>query len=212
MSRILTFLILSAAQANAGAWLRDPGEVFLSFSVEAEVDAPANGYVSAYAEYGMRRSLTLGLDFGGNRSGGQKAVGFIRWPLDGGDGPWRLAAEAGLGLIDGSAVLRPGLSAGYGFAAGAHGGWLAFDSRATIGQGGLVLWETESTLGLRMSDHRAFMLQLSATALPDGEDHVRMTPSLLLGRETGRQIELGVAAGLAGDDRLSLKFALWRRF
>lgn len=60
---IAPLLLLQAAQAEAGAWTRAPGETFLSVSsstYRTDDDSYEEIYTALYAEHGLREGMTLG--------------------------------------------------------------------------------------------------------------------------------------------------------
>ena len=216
MIRLVLILMLSAAQAQGGAWPREQGRTFLSFSIEGEFEVgitdASDGYASLYLEHGLDRDLTLGLDAGGHETDMAKAIGFLRWPV----GPRGQAAvwsmEFGLGLYDEDFALRPGLSYGRGLDLGGVPGWLAVDSRALIYDGMEGILETDITLGWRPLQDHMVILQLQTGAPTERETYAKIAPSYVFGLPGGRHLELGVTAGIVEASDITLKLGLWQEF
>jgi len=204
-----------AVMVQAGAWPREKGEGFLSFSSQfAERDETGINRQSfaAYAEYGATGRLTLGLDLSGDALRMSKAIAFARWPLGRAGRPRKLAVELGAGQVEGEAALRPGLSLGRGVRLGARQGWLAADTRAILFSGGGAAFETDLTAGLALGPRLLGIVQLQAGAPESGRDYLHLSPSLVYEMRPGAQIELGVLAPLSGGGERELKLGLWRRF
>ncbi len=219
MSRCLIFVLMLwpwlAAMAEAGAWPRDRGQVFMVLSGQIEGPDEFGFYRQSgglYAEYGATGRLTLGLDLGGDALRMSKAIAFLRWPLGRVDRPLKLAVELGAGQVEEENALRPGLSLGHGFALGQRPGWLAVDGRAVLFGGRDVALESDITFGLSASRKTRVILQIQ-TGRPDaGDPYARFAPSLVYETKPGQQIELGVIAPIAGGGDNGIRLGLWRRF
>lgn len=201
--------------AQAGAWPREKGQGFLSFSSQfAERDETGinRQSFSAYAEYGAGGRLTLGFDVGGDAISMSKAIAFARWPLGRAGRALRLAVELGAGQVEEETALRPGFSLGRGFTLGARHGWLAADTRAILFAGGGAAFETDLTAGLAVGGRLLGIVQVQAGAPDNGRDYLRLAPSLVYEMRPGAQIELGVLAPLSGGGEREFKLGLWRRF
>lgn len=218
-------LVLSAGPAQPGPWPREAGTGFLSLShsMAGDRDQPgrrAAGYSALYGEYGLDGALTLGLDAGrGDLYGDWSAVLFLRHALDDGNGPHRFAAELGLGGMgaDGTApqpLLRPGLSWGRGLETGWGPGWATLDSflEYRLGDGEAAL-KADLTLGVKPTPDRMLILQVQSGDYPGTPPYLRLAPAYV--RRLGRGetfLEIGLKAGLAGEETQGLKIGLWRRF
>ena len=222
---LILALALSAGPAQPGPWPREAGTGFLSLSHSLSEDRarpgrPASGYSAVYGEYGLGAGLTLGLDAGrGEAYGDWSALLFLRRPLDGGHGPHRFAAEFGVGRIgadgaDPQAVLRPGLSWGRGMETAWGDGWATLESYAEyrLNDEETAL-KADLTLGVKPGPDRMLILQFQSGDYPGARPYLRLAPSYVhrLGRgETF--LEIGLKAGLAGDETQGLKLGLWRSF
>ena len=214
MWRILFLLIVLGGQAMAGAWPREKGELFLSFSSTINAGgSSAADYTSIYAEYGLTGKITAGLDLGTDGIRSSKTLGFVNFPLGRAEGDWKFALELGGGQIDNRNVLRPGFSLGRPLQLGERGGWLAIDTRWVLFQdsiGGERL-ESDITFGVSMNARHKVMVQFQAGDPPGGRTYLRVSPSWVFERKPGRHIELGVTAGVIESDDLGLKLGFWRK-
>ena len=224
---LAVLLGLAAAPAAGGAWLRAPGEVFVSLSGEARLSAApkrpggepfrlSDRFTTLYAEYGAGPRLTLGLDAGAGDSA--QAVAFLRRPLIPAEGPMRLSYTLGAGAYDDGAggregVLRGGLSWGRGFATRFGNGWANADA---IGEwrleSGAGVAKLDLTLGQTLRENDKAMLQLQASDYPRAAAAVRLVPSYALSLGRGRHLELGLSAPVTGTSGVRLKLGSWLSF
>ncbi len=219
MSRILIILFLLSLgnPATAGAWPRERGEGFLSFSFEVEPDTDQNSFATLYGDYGLGRNLTVGLDIGGDERDMYKFIGFLRWsppynPDTGLEGA-QLAVELGMGFFDENFALRPGVLIGRGYSFGQTSGWLSLDNRATVVvDDGYAQLDTELTAGFQISTRSKALIQLFSTAPSDSSAFLKLAPSLILKQKSGRQLQIGVTAGIANVDEIKLKLGYWHEF
>ncbi|SDI23423.1 hypothetical protein [Salipiger marinus] len=210
-------LCLLASGALAGAWPQAKGAGFASATVRLSWPQdlgtwtslePTGQYRTLYVEYGLTERLTLGLDLGRSVSGDVKTVAFLRWPLRQSDPGLRVAAEVGLGQIDGAAVLRPGLSLGLG----RDWGWMAADALVELPGGGRAAAKLDLTLGLHLPSDRMLLLQVQSGAPADGPGFVRLAPSLVTPLFRKVQTEIGGSWSLTGDRTMGVTMGLWTRF
>ena len=210
-------LWLVPGAASAGAWLREEGSTYLSFSFEAPQEG--NGWSALYAERGVRPRLTLGLDAGraAGRGDGQALV-FARRPIGSTQGPSRRAVELGVGTrLDEGMGLRPaarlGLLWGRGFATRWGDGWAAVDSSVTgvWGDPDLTL-KLDVTVGVRPGENSMTTLQVFWSRTGRDEAALRVVPSYArrLRGETFGQLGLVLGAGAAPE--LGIKIGLFREF
>lgn len=213
MLRLLAVMILLAGQAGAGAWPRDKGATFLSFSTDFRTDGSDDLFTALYLEYGLGHNITVGLDLGTDFDGFSKALSFARLPLIDPAKDNKLAFELGLGMIDDSAVLRPGLMIGRGVRLGKRWGWVSLEAYGTtdISDGDIDL-SADFTLGLNLTAAMKAVVQLRAReSMTDPED-MRLAPSLVIERAPGRHLELGVSAGLENGADMGLKLGIWHQY
>ena len=163
MKRAVAYLLafLIAGSADAGAWPRAEGSVFLSVGRTSSVVAtPVGGLglqsqdLSLFFEYGLTDDLTVGLDLSSG-NGGDMTTGFVfaRPPILQDFTKAPLAATVALGVEDrDDGVTVPLLRAGLSWGRGLENGWLAFDTFYTTtptgeGKG----WKSDVTIGRPMA-------------------------------------------------------------
>lgn len=225
---------LSGGPATAGPWARDAGDVFVSFQISAE-EAPSDvmlglwepeTYLSLYAEVGLGRSLTLGVDLGQGELSRQ-AVGFVRYSLSPTDATWQFAVDAGLGLrqlgeADAQGLIRLGASLGRGFGGGGdawympmrhQGGWVTLDLVALhdleIEE---PILQAEGTVGFSLSDRASLVFSLKAEDWPGADPLVSASPSFVFQISEGTSLRLGARAALTGGDTIGMSLSLWQEF
>lgn len=210
---IILALLSPVAPARAGPWMRETGKGLAVISAYPGANA-ASSYAGLYAEYGLTPRLTAGIDTGRAASGRAKAIAFLRRALPLPGPPAMVAsAEIGLGRVARQAVLRPGLSLGYGLDGKLGTGWLALDTMAEIGLTRRTrALKTDLTLGLRPRDGLQAMLQLQTGRSAVDPPVARLVPSLVMELRGGAQLELGLTHSLRGPRDTGAKIALWRRF
>lgn len=213
---IPVLLIFSAAPALAGPWMRGEDETFLSYSIETDLEngiSDGSGfYGSLYAEHGLTKRLTVGLDAGGHDDDMSKAIAFFRWPVSAEDRNLRVSAEFGLGMAREDFALRPGISVGRGLQLGDMPGWVNVDSRAIIIGSFDGVLETDITFGLSPSPDSKLILQLQTGIPTQSEPYAKLAPSYVHRIAPGYHIEVGVVAGVAEADDFKLKLGLWHQF
>lgn len=216
--RLLTLLVILpwiASAALGGAWPRAKGETFLSLSGEISEKDETGLYRQSfglYAEYGATPRLTLGLDAYGDAVRMSKAIAFLRWPLGDADRATKIALEIGAGQVEEETALRPGLSVGRGFVLWERNGWLNADTRAILRDGAGIAYETELTAGLSVGDRVKAILQVQAGMPDEGQDYVRLAPSVVYALRPGVQVELGILAPVLGGGLNTVKLGVWREF
>ena len=216
MLRALILLLLVPGPALAGPWLRDVGRGFLSYSGTLEdvgKSGAADGYGTVYAEYGLRRNLTLGLDLGADERGYYKAFAFAALPLVPQSQATRITAEFGLGTIQDSAIVRPGIAIGRSFEFLDRLGWMSVETRAEIGiRSGDVAVSTDLTLGYSAGARSKWMVQLQHGGPMADPDYLRLVPSVVIETHPGRHLEFGVTAGIWNATAFGVKLGVWQEF
>jgi len=209
---LMLLLMFHALPLHAGPWLREKGESFLSFSLEADL-LEGGDFAAFYGEYGWSERTTVGLDLGGHSGEMSKALIFVRRHFGTAPGGMLLAVELGSGLAGGDRALRPGLSFGRGFDWKGHSGWLVLDARALIlDEGRETAWEGDLTFGFRAFRQSRAILQLQARQPVSGDAQIKLAQSWVIERAPGRHLEIGMTAGIRNSDALALKLALWHSF
>lgn len=238
VSLLLPWLLgaLLGPAAQAGAWARAPGEVFLSFSsnLQADADTLASGladasrYDSLYLEVGLGRRLTFGAEYGQGEFT-REAMAFLRYTLTRPEAGWQVAVDLGAGRrevdqLGERDLLRAGLSLGHGFARDAPGwpgwsgrgraeGWMALDAVAVQDTTlDTMRWKAEATLGLTLATGHALMLQLLAEEWPGNDVSYGINPSVVFRLGDRSNVELGMRATFAGQEAYGLELGIWHRF
>lgn len=225
-----------AGQALSGPWPRDPGDVFLAFSVGS--DSPTSALAvgdpvfdtntGLYGEIGLGRRLTLGGQIGQSETA-EDAVMFLRYTLTPPHMEWQAALDAGAGLRRETGrpdrdLLRLGLSIGRALSGSDmrpplqpfryDGGWITLDAVGLLDhRTSEVIWQAEATLGLSVSDRLRLMLQAKAEEWPGADPVYTVTPGAAwsLGTRTTAQIGLRLAQG-AQETTTGLTLGLWHSF
>ena len=219
--------------AQAGAWARAPGELFLSFSsnMQGSVTDLAGGmsaldrYDSAYLELGLGHRLTFGAELG-RGTVTHEALVFLRYTLTPDDARMQLAVDFGAGQRrvagnEDATLLRLGLSLGRGFALDppdwlplpVSGGWMALDGTAVQDLAvETTRWKVEATLGLTAWDRHSLMLQLVAEEWPGQDVTWGINPSVVFALGAATSLELGLRATFAEVPQYGLELGLWHRF
>lgn len=217
MALAIAASLLAASSAQSGAWPREKGAGFIASAVNisaSSINGPYALYSTTYVELGLGHDLTLGADIGHGVSGKSKAIAFLRRPL-GELAPGHLfAAEIGLGEIAGEFVLRPGLSYGHGLSRrNGTTGWLSVEAfsehRLTTSR---VDFKADFTFGLNHSDRLKTILQLQTGKSHGDPFFARLAPSVVMRVSPAMHVELGVTAGLTGDDSYGVRLGFWRDF
>lgn len=213
MRWIVPVILCLAGQADAGAWPRAEGETFLSISAEADSLGTPDPYTALYLEYGLTRTLTLGLDAGRNTTGHSEALVFARRPLNRPGAALKWAAELGAGRIGGATVLRPGLSLGRAIRLGGQPGWAALDARADIDLAtGRSDLSADYTLGLTVTNQARVILQIRSHDGLFDSTAARALAAMVIEHRPGRYLDIGMTARPADIRDIGLRLGIWRRF
>jgi hypothetical protein len=227
MRALLTglLILIAASEAAAGAWPREVGTSFVSLSYTATTGARTlllpqqdlRSFASVFAEHGLARDWTIGLDAGRGDSLSAALV-FLRHPVWTGDTGHRIAAELGLGVQDdpenGLQVrVRPGLAWGRGFESRWGQGWAGLEASADLRlptqEWGL---KSDMTAGLKPTDRLMLIMQVQSGKYPGSEPIVRLAPSVVRRISESMHLQLGAIASIAGDDAVGLKLSAWFTF
>ncbi|WP_108501923.1 hypothetical protein [Paracoccus indicus] len=219
--------------AQAGPWPREVGQTFLSLM--GERNRTGDGFVFAYAEYGLTPRTTLGVEF--SRSSAETgAILWLQHPLDDGHGVHRITVQSGLGVVRSGDEFLPlaqgALSWGRGFERWG-GGWMSAQLLArmtgashseteTPDPGMSALFDSilgaervvkaDLTLGLRPRDG---LMVINSLWLEDRQDDgfaARLAPSLVFDAPGPVQIELGVIQPLSGPAEQAVRLGTWLEF
>ena len=171
-------------------------------------------YSSSYIEYGLTRSLTLGLHVGHGSSSEIDARAFLRIPLSQTD-PHRLAFELSTGMVGDTGYLGLGLQYGRGFALFERNGWITVEGRVDMlsrergmdyRQGKL-----DVTLGLALPNGIKTMAQIFATET-GGEIFASFAPGIAVPLWRRTTLEAGVLVDMTRGNDPGLKLGLWQEF
>jgi hypothetical protein len=220
MRAVLAILVaLIALPADAGPWPRERRTGFLS--IQQEFGAWATGrpdlVTRLYAEYGLGRGWTLGLDGSLPVAGRGTPQGlvFLRFSTETRFG-W-LAVEAGAGAHGWPAtgvepLLRPALHWGMG-TGGRWPGWTSVRLAAEIRPAtGAVLWKADTMAGLRPTDRLALMLGSELAVNGQGYGGVNLVPGLAFRLSPKFEIVAGVRVPLHDPATATVQAGTWIRF
>jgi len=217
---LATALILLPGVASAGAWPREAGETFLSFS--HALSAPRGDWGTAgfdpgtwtalYLEHGVGGGLTFGLDVGRSDDGAATVIGFASVALGQGAGGGRWAAQMGVGGTGPEGPDRPLVQVMAMWGRGSAAGWLAADGQVLLVRDAPAIAKLDLTWGLNTGDRTRVIVQLQAGDYPGSPPYARLHPSLVLRLSDRMSIELGGELGLVGSDSLGLKLGTWLEF
>lgn len=212
-------LMLAGGTAEAGAWSRDKGDVFLSFGGNVALfegaTRPVHYDPTLYIEYGLTDRLTVGFD--GYTSDATEIVNgfvFLRYPIGSTEGAQRLALSvaAGGSEIPGLALEatgRLGLHWGYGM----DRGWLAADATTVFGlAGGEREGKLELTWGREVTDRWTGLLQLQGGIGFSGDTYAKVTPSVMYELSDSTRLRAGLVQALTGDKGSALTVEVWLSF
>jgi len=231
MFRLLTLLVLLAlpTTAQSGAWLREKGTLFLSWSNSIST-LPTSLYAtdtSLYAEYGLTPRLTVGFDgFLGASGKPSEAYLFLRMPVGKKDRPAQTALTFGLGAKSipnpwGTTTEQALAKVGFSWGRGLKKGWLAFDASATTVLNSSIFVPAQSgtnfsadfTYGQKPSDRVMLIWQLQTGKTTNGPGYAKFAPSVVWSFSGGKNsLEVGLVKGLTGNDDQSLKLGFWKSF
>lgn len=224
----LALLFLLPHLAQAGAWPREAGQVYVSISQEVDFD----GWTGLFAEYGLPRDLTIGVDIGGHAARGGsalfigddgtadatdgRAIVFLRAPLPIGRSHlpnWKFAVEVGLGAdwdAAGDTVERArfGLSAGRPLTTPLGSGWLNVDAKVEPGRGAPTRFGFGAVAGLRLTDRQ--VVELGLFVEEDDGATTAILPTYQL--SVPRLGDLRIGATIRLDGQTDLRIGLARTF
>ena len=202
-------LVAVPATAQAGAWLRDPGAGFLSWSIKIQDHDSAKAYGTLYGEFGINPDLTVGLDLGTDDGGDHKALAFVVMPLS--RSRLRASFELGAGVTEDTPTVRPGLSVGGEITLAGLGGWWSLDTRAAIRPDDVEL-SVDATLGVMRADRTMLIAQVQQGGALAAPDTLRLTGSVVWETAPGRHFEVGLTTDLEEGEAFGFKIGVWRSF
>lgn len=227
------FLGALAGTAQAGPWPREAGHSFIALT--GERDREGNSYAGLYAEYGLSRRRTLGLEVSHTDVGETSAMLWYQKSLDGGEGANRLSYAMGFGAIRRDGDLLPlsqvALMWGRGFSGPWDGGWVTAEARVKVAgkteevtvREGLsiveyayltpeVVSKLDLTVGLRPTPSWALVNQLRLESRKDTDFSARIASSVVYDLTGPARLEVGLVAPLAGPSEPAVKIGTWLEF
>ncbi|RVT82629.1 hypothetical protein DXV76_15425 [Rhodobacteraceae bacterium CCMM004] len=210
---------LTAAEASAGAWPRDTGRAFLSFSrdLSRAGSGPSSAYNSAYFEYGLGRDLTFGWRAGRGSGGLKEAHMFLRAPLTPPVEGTFAAAELGLGVRHplgrpSEVVLVPGLSWGREVETRAGSGWAGVEATVALGLKSGDHWaKVDATFGISPRPDAHVVVQVRGYH-DRGGGSVTLAPSYVHRLSPTLRTEIGVTQQVVGGHRRGVFVGTWMEF
>lgn len=228
MIRALFALLLALflpTLAQAGAWPREKGSVFLSFSQDITRN-PGGGIASSqslYFEWGVTDKLTLGVR-GNRRADGlaYDVLSFTRIPLGNPDSANKFAIELAIGgrwnhLLGNEAVVQPALHWGRGFSAPdaiafLGNGWMGVEASLGHGFHAKETWaKVDFTLGFSPRDETHIILQLRSHHDRFASSYA-FAPSFVHRFNRALKLEVGGLWQLSGTAPFALTAATWIEF
>lgn len=237
MPRLLAFLLfclLAASPAWAGAWLRDKGSGFTSTTGVLRGPSSAPQYESRiYAEYGVFRHLTVGVDLNQKAAVSDNdqlvmhsghALIFLRLPLAPDTWRMRYAVELGTGIyvpdtdIYAEKIVKlrmttMALALGRGFDSPWGPGWLiaqtTIERRAGLSD---PIHKLDASIGL--SNKRLFrpMLKVEASRIADDPVSWSLTPTVLIGSGKSTMWAVGLERKFGASPSIGIELGFWRDF
>lgn len=202
----------------AGAWLREESHGFLALSgTLRRTDAGLDYETSVYADYGLTRRLTLGVDFHQQANTAGHVLAFVRLPLNRGTRRTRLALELAAGahawLGDWQPMARTTLSLGRGFSSRWGEGWFnidaAYERRFGSARPAIKL---DGAVGLSSGGHVRPLLKLETTRIAGHPLYWTVTPAIQIDAGKGGTWIVGVERKSVPQGSIGLRLGLWRRF
>lgn len=219
--------------AQAGPWPRDPGHSFVALT--GEHDKADNFYTGFYAEYGLSRRRTLGLEISRTNVGETSAMVWYQKSLDDGQGPNRLSWSLGIGAIRRNGEVLPQSQAalmwGRGFSGLWDGGWMTAEARVkvagkteevTVSEGlsrveyayltPEVVGKLDLTVGIRPAPSWALVNQLRLESRKDSDFSAKIASSVVYDLPGPARLEMGFVAPLTGPSEPAVKIGTWLEF
>lgn len=219
---------------QAGAWLRDRGNGFTSMTGVLRGPSSAPQYETRiYAEYGVLRHLTVGIDLNQKAAFSESdqvvmhsghALMFMRLPLAPDTWRMRYALELGTGVYVGDTNIYAeeivklrmstmGLALGRGFDSPWGPGWLSAQTTVERREGlSDPIHKLDASIGL--SGERRFrpMLKVAATRMADDPPSWSLTPAVLIGSGKATTWVVGLERTFGANPSIGLELGFWRDF
>jgi len=217
---LLTICCCMAQLAHAGAWLREQGTGFVSFSYGALKSDQSS--TSIFVEYGLSDTTTIGVDINAfiAQSEVRNAFGiaFLRRSLGPTDRTSKWSYEVGVGAFWEDEQILPAaksaVSWGRGIQFRERSGWMNVDASLTL-EPTLMnhIAKLDATAGLNFSPATTGILELNFSQQQDSDLFGAVEPSVLIKpKRSAFQVKLGAQIPLTQDDDTTVKLGLWRNF
>tara|TARA_R110002020_G_scaffold111093_3_gene256620 strand:- start:445 stop:1194 length:750 start_codon:yes stop_codon:yes gene_type:complete len=215
---VLVLLVL-CGPARGGAWLRDPGEGFLSFGTTIRPDRIVPDHeAKLYLEYGVAKRLTLGVDINETPGVTGHAILFARLPVGRGEGALKQAMEMGIGghhwQEDWWGFYKLGYSLGRGVENRRGNAWWALDANYDRRLGNdQPLWKLDFTWGQSSGMKIRPLMKVETGYIPSQGVGGSLVPSLMI---PGFGDEIWVAGlefrHFGGQNSVGLRLDIWKDF
>lgn len=217
--RSIVFIIFLASHAQAGAWMREPGEHFVapSYSMLQNPGGGQRSFAGVFYEMGITPSLTVGLDAGTQPGGFSQALVFVRTPLRESPNGVKVAADFAIGSIDADvgyeAALRSGLSLGYGFGTRDGNGWVGLETSALwASRSNMTRIKLDLTAGMTVSPNLKLMVQWHTDHEIGGPTYNLLVPSAVIATGPRQNVQIGLQIDPNTPGSYGLKLSLWQTF
>ncbi len=217
----IPILFLFTAQfAEAGAWAREKGEIFLSFSQRLSGDPVSiwtgqqgiSSTAMGYLEYGLTPNLTFVAegDYSATTQAFSGALGLRRGF---GTGPTRFAVSALAGADGPAASSRAtlGVHVGHGFDLGTRPGWIAMDT-SLIWANSAFAQKADLTMGVSLTSKLKAMVQVQYGLYGTAPAYARVGPGLVWSIRSGTDLVFSAEKDLMRPRHYGVTAGLWRTF
>lgn len=218
---------------QAGPWPREAGHSFIALT--GEHDRAGNSFVGFYAEYGLTRRRTLGLEVSHTDVGETSAMAWYEKSLDGGQGPNKLSWSTGFGVIRRNGELLPqsqvAVMWGRGFSGLWDGGWLTAEARVKVSgkteeitvREGLtqveyayltpeIVGKLDLTVGIRPTPAWALVNQMRLESGKDSDFSARLASSVVYDLTGPARLEAGFVVPVTGPSEPAVRIGTWLEF
>jgi len=214
----LALSLCLASPAQAGPWLRDADDVFLSFggniALRDGTERPVHHDPALFLEWGLTERLTVAAALHSSDAGlqdGAELHALTALPLPEGWGTaslsfgvvWRNDPEAE------SLMLATGLAYGHGWPEG----WASVELRVLNDpKTGAVEGKLDLTYGVHLSPDWSAMVQVQTGHGADITSYARLHPAAIYRLTDNLRVTGGVMQALTGDRGTGLQLGLWLEF
>lgn len=219
---LLTVLVWAiGVGAQAGPWLREKGDVFLSFGQNLALTdgahLPVHVDPNLYAEWGMSERMTLAFSAFSGDAGREKTVeiwGIRALPLPK-DSPHRMTVSFGMAArqIDGQPGTEPLMMAGVSWGRGIQDGWLTTEAQVAFRpESDRMEGKVDFTWGRRLGDRWTGYFMVTAGEGHTGDFYAKVSPNAILEVSDKVRLSMGLTQALTGDLGTGLTLSAWLDF